>query len=411
MNLSMTETVRPGPVSLDGRPSPAALHAAMAGLVPVFRSRAAAAEQAGRVPVENLVALRDAGLYRIVQPRIFGGYEYDFAVLADLVMEAAKGCPSTGWVYGLYAAHQWLVASFPEQAQHDLWDADPNAAVCGSYAPAGRAEAADGGFRLTGSWLFASGCDGAQWAVCAAMLPSCTEGEKPAPGFLLIPACDYRIDGEWDVAGLGGTGSKALVLQDVFVPRHRVLMFRETTTGQTPGSRLHANRGFSIPMLCNIPSCLAATAVGAAAGALDHYLDSTSSRLTRGAVAGGSNRMAEFPTIQLRVAEATAAIDVARDLLLRDLRRRADTAHAGEEITVEDRIASRRGQAFAVSLAIRAADALNASTGGNGLALSNPVQRAWRDANAVGRHISLNWDAVGTMAGQMALGLEPKGQY
>jgi alkylation response protein AidB-like acyl-CoA dehydrogenase len=121
--------------------------------------------------------------------------------------------------------------------------------------------------------------------------------------------------------------------------------------------------------------------------------------------------MAEFATVQLRVAEAAASTDAARELLLRDLRTMAHWARAGREITVEDRITSRRGQAFAVSLAIRASEALNASTGGLGLDLENPVQRAWRDANAVGRHISMNWDAVGTMYGQMALGLEPKGQY
>ena len=415
MSLSMMEPFLLAPVAAkppaDPRPTPAALRNRMAELVPVFRSRAAAAEQAGRVPVENLAALREAGLYRIVQPAMFGGYEYDFSVLAELVMEAAKGCPSTGWVYGLYAAHQWLLASFPDQAQRDVWDADPDAALCGSYAPAGKAAAAEGGYVLNGRWLFASGCDGAQWAVCASVLPPRADGQPAGPAFFLVPSTDYVVDGEWATAGLGATGSKALVLEDVFVPRHRVLTFRETTSGQTPGRALHGNRGFGIPMLCQIPSCLASTAVGAAAGALDFYLDSTSNRLTRGAVAGGANRMAEFPTIQLRVAEATASIDCARDLLLRDLRQRATAAESGDEITIEDRINSRRGQAFSVSLAIRAVDALNASTGGYGLALTNPVQRAWRDANAVGRHISLNWDSVGTMVGQMALGLEPKGQY
>src|SRR5438105_1593492 len=59
----------------------------------------------------------------------------------------------------------------------------------------------------------------------------------------------------------------------------------------------------------------------------------------------------------------------------------------------------------------QAAEAWNAATGGWGLHLSNPVQRAWRDANAVARHVSLNWDAVGTMYGQHVFGLEPKGQY
>jgi alkylation response protein AidB-like acyl-CoA dehydrogenase len=121
--------------------------------------------------------------------------------------------------------------------------------------------------------------------------------------------------------------------------------------------------------------------------------------------------MAEFATVQLRVADAAASADAAREILLRDLRARLQAVREGREVTVEDRITSRRGQAFAVSLAIRATEALNASTGGHGLDLSNPVQRAWRDANAVGRHISMNWDAVGTMYGQLALGLEPVGQY
>jgi alkylation response protein AidB-like acyl-CoA dehydrogenase len=164
-------------------------------------------------------------------------------------------------------------------------------------------------------------------------------------------------------------------------------------------------------MLSNIPSCLASTAIGAAAGALDDYLAATARRITRGAVAGANSRMAEFPTIQLRVAEAAASVDAAREVLLRDLRDRAAAAREDRQITVEDRIVSRRGQAFSVALAVRAAEALNASTGGQGLDLSNPVQRAWRDANAVARHISMNWDVVGTMYGQMALGLAPQGQY
>jgi resorcinol 4-hydroxylase (FADH2) len=393
------------------RPTPAELKATLGELLPGIKNRAPIAERSRTVPPENLAALRDAGLFKIVQPRKFGGYEHDFDVLVDLVIETSRACASTGWVYGLYAAHQWLVASFAADAQRDLWNDNPDAAVCGSYAPAGKALSAEGGYRLSGRWAFASGCDGAQWAVCASLLPSKTEGQGPAPAFLLVPASDYTIDDTWDVVGLSGTGSKTLVIDDAFVPEHRVLTFREATSGRTPGSRFHDNPGFAIPMLSNIPSCLAATAVGAASGALDDYLDATSQRVTRGAVAGGNSRMAEFPTIQLRVAEAAASVDAAREILLQDLRSRAETARSGGEITVEERIASRRGQAFAVSLAIRAAEALNASTGGHGLAMANPVQRAWRDANAVGRHISLNWDAVGTMYGQLALGLEPKGQY
>jgi alkylation response protein AidB-like acyl-CoA dehydrogenase len=410
MNVMLREIETPEG-SHSHRPTPAELRQAMRDLLPELQARAVDVEKAGQVPVVNVEALRAAGLFRIVKPAVYGGYEYDFDMLVELVMECASACASTAWVYCLYAAHQWLLASFPEAAQREIWMEQPDVAICGSYAPAGTASLAEGGYKLSGRWHFASGCDNADWALCASVMPSRVAGQGPAPAFFLLPKSDYTIEQDWEVVGLCGTGSKTLTLDDVFVPDHRLLTFRETTTGRTPGSKVHANPGFGIPMLSNIPSCLAATAVGAATGALEHYLAATSARVTRGAVAGGNRRMAEFATVQLRLSDAAASVDAAREILLRDLRLRATTARSGGEITVDDRITSRRGQAFAVSLAIRAAEALNASTGGHGLALSNPVQRAWRDANAVGRHISLNWDAVGTMYGQMAFGLEIKGQY
>jgi alkylation response protein AidB-like acyl-CoA dehydrogenase len=392
------------------RPSPVALKAAVREALPAIKERAVATEQCRQVPAANVEALRSAGLYKVVQPREFGGYEYDFDVLVDLIIDIGRACASTAWVCGLFAAHQWLLASFSREAQKDVWDNDADALFCGSYAPACAAAADGEGYRLSGRWAFSSGCDNARWAFCAALLPSRQDG-PPQPAFLIVPASDYGIDDTWDVVGLAGTGSKTLVLDDVVVPGHRVLRFSETTSGETPGASIYPNRGFNIPMLSVIPSCLAAAAVGAAQGALEDYLAQTSRRITRGAVAGANSRMAEFATIQLRVADATASVDAARVVLLRDLQNIAHKMREKGVIDIEDRITSRRGQAFSVSLAIRAAEALNASTGGNGLAMSNSVQRAWRDANAVGRHISLNWDTVGTMYGQMALGLEPKGQY
>ena len=393
------------------RPDLASLKTKLDAVRPRIKAAAFATEQAATVPMEAIELLREIGYFEIVKPTAFGGYEHDFDVLVDLNIELAKACASTAWVAGLLAAHQWLLASFPAEAQHDVWDRDPNAVLCGSYAPAAKAVAALGGYRMSGRWSFASGCDNSSWSICAALLPASGAG-APGPAFLLVPAQDYSIDDTWHVIGLAGTGSKTLMLDDVFVPAHRVLAFVETTSGRTPGAKLYAdNPTFAVPMLCNVPSCLASVAVGAALGALESYIDTTRTRITRGAVAGAANRMAEFATVQLRVADAAASTDAAREVLLRDLRAVAQKARAGEEITVADRITCRRGQAFAVALAVRATEALNASTGGLGLDLMNPVQRAWRDANAVGRHISMNWDVVGTRYGQMALGLEPQGQY
>ncbi|AOJ29832.1 acyl-CoA dehydrogenase family protein [Burkholderia seminalis] len=394
------------------RSSVSELRARLTALRSTIVARASKVESDRRVPMESINALQDAGYFDIVKPKEFGGLEYDFSVLVDLNIELAKWCASTAWVAGLLSAHQWLVAGFPLEAQEDVWGDNPDALVCGSYAPVCQAEPAEGGYLISGRWSFASGCDCAQWSLCAAMLPPTSEGAKPGPAFLLVPETDYVIEDTWHVVGLAGTGSKTLVLDKVFVPAHRALLFSETTSGDTPGAKARPERkGLMMPMLSAIPSCLASVAVGTAHGALDDYLERTARRVTRGAVAGGQNRMAEFPTIQLRVAEAAASCDAAKKILLSDLREREATVEQGEKISIEDRITSRRGHSFAVSLAIRAAEALNASTGGQGLDLAHPVQRAWRDANAVGRHISMNWDSVGTMYGQMALGLEPKGQY
>lgn len=393
-------------------PPHADLMAALHALAPSIKSAARQTEAERRVPARHMHALRDIGYFDIVKPQAHGGAEQTFDVLVRANLQLARSCASTAWVAGLLSAHQWLLASFPEQAQHDVWRTDPHALLCGSYAPASKAAKEPGGYRVSGSWSFSSGCDNAKWAFCAAMIPSLSGADALEPAFLLVPATDYVINDTWDVVGLAGTGSKTLMLDNVLVPAHRVLSFAQTTSGNTPGADLYRhNPTFRIPMLTMIPSCLASVAVGAAAGALDDYLIATGARVTRGAVAGAHQKMAEFSTVQLRVADAAASTDAAQEILLRDLRMVTAKAIAGEPVTVEDRITSRRGQSFSVSLALRAAEALNASTGGLGLTLDNPVQRAWRDVNAVGRHISMNWDAVGTMYGQMALGLRPMGQY
>ena len=226
-----------------------------------------------------------------------------------------------------------------------------------------------------------------------------------------MPIGDVEIEDNWFVCGLSGTGSKNIIVRDAFVPKHRTLLFAETRSGRAPGAQYHGNPLYRLPLLVLGATMLASTAVGAATGALDAYLDMTSGHKTRGALAGGGLAMAEFATVQLRFAEALATVETAEMILFADLKNAMQKLRAGEEITVPDRIRCCRNQAYATKLALQAVEALNASTGGYGLFLNNPVQRAWRDVNAVARHVSLNWDAVGTMYGQHAFGLEPRGQY
>ncbi|AXK80953.1 flavin-dependent monooxygenase [Pseudolabrys taiwanensis] len=352
--------------------------------------------------------MREAELFKIMQPRAFGGYELGYDVFVEAVATIASGDGSTGWVYSLGAVHQWLIACFPMEAQHEVWDDNPDAIAAASYAPSGRAVPTPGGYRLSGRWSFASGVDNVQWGMIGGMLPG-EGGSKP--GFLLVPRSEFTIDDDWFTMGLAGTGSKTIVVDDVFVPAYRTALFSDLLTGQAPGSKASPNPLYRQPMLAVVPQCLLAPVLGMARGALSTFVEQISGRATRGAVAGGNNKMTEFATVQLRVAEATACIDAAQLMIARDLTETLDIVQRDQQVDVPTRMRNRLTHTFATKLLVQAVDAVFTAAGGNALGTKQPLQRFWRDIHAAGSHISLNWDAVGSMYGQHMFGLEPRGQY
>jgi alkylation response protein AidB-like acyl-CoA dehydrogenase len=372
------------------------------------RERAQQTEADRRVGDDMIERMRQADLFRIMQPRSHGGFEYGFDVFAQVVAAIAGGCGSTGWVYGLLASHQWLIACFPKAAQDEVWQ-DRTALAAGTYAPVGQAVAVDGGYRLSGVGSFCSGCDNAQWQLLGGMIPQ--PDAAATPGFFLLRSADCVIDDNWHTMGLAGTGSKNIVARDVFVPAHRTLAFAELTDATAPGMRANPNPLYRQSFLAVLPITIVSPVLGMAEGALADFLAMAGVRTTRGAVAGGNRRMAELTTVQMRVAEASACIDAARLLMFRDLAQAFETAARGDPIGVDLRLRNRRDQAFCVRLLVGAIDALFLAAGGQGLFLEQPLQRAWRDAHAAASHISLNWDSTGSMYGQFMLGLEPKGQY
>jgi alkylation response protein AidB-like acyl-CoA dehydrogenase len=372
------------------------------------RERAQQTEADRRVGDDMIERMRQADLFCIMQPRSYGGFEYGFDVFAQVVAAIAGGCGSTGWVYGLLASHQWLIACFSKAAQDEVWQ-DRTALAAGTYAPVGQAVAVDGGYRLSGVGSFCSGCDNAQWQLLGGMIPQ--PDAAATPGFFLLRSADCVIDDNWHTMGLAGTGSKNIVARDVFVPAHRTLAFAELTEATAPGMRANPNPLYRQSFLAVLPITIVSPVLGMAEGALADFLAMAGVRTTRGAVAGGNRRMAELTTVQMRVAEASACIDAARLLMFRDLAEAFETAARGEPIGVDVRLRNRRDQAFCVRLLVGAIDALFLAAGGQGLFLEQPLQRAWRDAHAAASHISLNWDSTGSMYGQFMLGLEPKGQY
>src|SRR5215468_7900698 len=158
------------------------------------RERAQQTETERRVGDDMIGRMRQADLFRVMQPRPYGGFEYGFDVFAQIVAAIANGCGSTGWVYALLASHQWLIACFSKAAQDEVWG-DRNMLAAGTYAPVARAVAADGGYRISGVGTFCSGCDNAQWQLLGGMIPR-AEGTAQ-PGFFLVRTGDCTIDDNW----------------------------------------------------------------------------------------------------------------------------------------------------------------------------------------------------------------------
>ena len=391
-------------------PSPEELIQRARGLVPEIRARAEETEKNRRISREIIAKIREAELLRTTRPKEFGGFEYDAVIALEIALTISAACASTGWCVNGALSNGISFGHYPIETQRELWGDDSDPFTCACFAPTGTALPTPDGYILNGKWSFASGVDHSSWIRLGAFIKS-TDGEAADSAFFLLPIADVEIEDNWFVYGLCGTGSKDIIVSDVFVPAHRVLFFADTRAGRTAGPRHHNNPLYRLPLLVLGASMLASTAIGAAKGALADYLEMTSPRTTRGALAGGGFRMAEFPTVQLRYAEASAAAEAAELILMTNVRNAMAKLREGHAITVADHIRVRRDQAYATKLALQAVEALNASTGGAGLQLSNPIQRAWRDVNAVARHVGLNWDAVGTMYGQHAFGLEPRGQY
>ncbi|MEK9662473.1 MAG: acyl-CoA dehydrogenase family protein, partial [Alphaproteobacteria bacterium] len=321
----------------------------------------------------------------------------------DLMTVLARGCASTAWVCGIYSDHAATIGTFDPRAVDDVWSSDPTALVSAGVTPTGTA-APEGneGWRLSGRWSWSSGCDSADWVMLSTILPE--RGEEAGGVHLcLVPRADFTVIDDWHVMGMSGTGSKTVVVDNAFVPKHRVLpaAAAASATGAAKGQETGALYRLSRPS--TIPFFLVAPALGCAEAALEAHIADIGARQSRGA------RVSEFPTAQMHVAEAAAEIDAARLLMMRDLRDAMAAAEAGREWTMDDRARGRRDQAYVGMLCRRAVDRLFTAAGGGALSLSNDQQRRFRDIHAITAHLAMNWDVAATTYGRIAFGLGPNG--
>ncbi len=373
-------------------------------LVPVLRERAGECETLRRVPDATIADLHASGLFRMLQPRRVGGSELPLRTLVELGAIVAQGCGSTGWVLTNLASHHWMLGMWPAAAQDEVWGRSADALIGSAFVfPCGRARAVAGGYVLSGRWPFSSGIDPSDWNMVGAIVRD--ERDRPLEHrVFLVEAKDYRIIDTWFVAGLRGTGSKDVEMADLFVPAHRTLPLSAIAGGATPGSAVNPGPLYQLPALGLFSFVVASVSLGIASGAIEGYRAAMRDRV--GAYTG--KKLADLGSVQLRLAEASALVDIAAALVLKDCDEATRFTAAGMALAAADKARWRRDGAYAAGMCTKAVELVFTASGGAAIYLDQPIQRAFRDVHAANAHYALSWDVNGTLWGRVALGLPPE---
>jgi len=368
-------------------------------MVPLLAQRAAQAEQNRSIPAETIADFKQAGLFRAIQPKRYGGYELDPGVLFDIQMTLAEGCMSSGWVYGVVAVHNWQLALFDPRAQEDVWAKDSSVLIASSYMPKGQVERVDGGFRFSGRWGFSSGVDHASWLFLGGIMMS--KNGVPDYRTFLVPRSDVRIDDNWHTVGLKGTGSKDVVIEGAFVPEYRTHRAIDGFAGTSPGLSANPAALYRLPFGQIFVRAVSSASIGALQGALSAFREYGSRRVS----INDMGRTAEDPAAALAAADAAIAIDEMKLALHRNFAAMMATIRRGEPLDVNDRIHYRYQSAAVAGRCAELIDRLFHACGGQGIYTDNPIARFFVDIHAARMHYANNPDKFGRNYGGVLLGL------
>jgi 3-hydroxy-9,10-secoandrosta-1,3,5(10)-triene-9,17-dione monooxygenase len=391
MNLAnMTDTIPDG-AELIGRAR---------ALVPVLAERAAQTERDRIVPKESIVEMQAAGLFRVLQPKRWGGHELGLDVANEIQIILAEGCMSTAWVFAVIAVEPFLIALCDDRMARDVWSADRSTLVCGTSAadPKNQLVAVEGGFRLSGKWRFASGCDHCAWTFLAA---SVTEADGSSTEWrLLLPKADYTIIDTWNVSGLRGTGSRDIAVEDKFVPAHRTMKRAEVFEGIGPGLALNTAPLYRLPFGQVFAMSVSTLAIGGLQGMLDAFIAYGARRVAR-----GIGPTARDPVALLLCAETAAQIDESKAIFRLNVARLMAHAERGEFPSLAERMQYKFQMAYAVERASLLAARLFKAAGGSGIYVENtPFARMLNDINVTRVHVNNQFEASGRNWGAVLLG-------
>lgn len=369
-------------------------------LAPAIAERAADVDKMRHVHDDSIAEMIDAGLTRAMQPARWGGQEGSPEDFYAAVIEISKACTSTGWVLCILGQHNWEMAHMTEELQQEIYGDDPTTLLSSSYAQQGSAERVPGGFRLNGRWRSSSGIHHAKWSVVGADV---VDGDQKLPHNFVIPLTDAEVIDDWYTLGLRGTGSRSIVLDDVFVPAHRAIDREVLLAKCAPGLKVNTGPLYRVPQGVLYTTVAAAPALGAGWAFYEEFKNQASRYKRRLDQAAFSQEK----TVLLRIADARALLSDAELVSTYRQREAYDRTLANDPMNLEEMAQSIFDMSRCARAAQQVASLLMPNLTAGVVYDSNPLQRLYRDILTARQHGTQNTDLTGVTVAGVEMGLPP----
>lgn len=373
-------------------------------LRPLLRRNAPLADAERSMTDEVFRALVEIDLFALLTPTRWGGLGLPSVALQRINRELAKGDPSVAWVNQIINGCTWIASMTSDRLQEEIFTAGQKPPrVCSSFAIPCTAKPVDGGYRVSGSWPYNSGCRQSSWGQYLVNITG-ADGTVTPGNFVYIPTSELTIDNTWYTAGLQGTSSDSVVAKDVFVPEHRMVHAAQSF-GYPETRKQHV--GAASDNWKNIPlirACGLGVIIGALEGAFELVAEGS---LKRGIPNTTYAKTKDSPVAQRNLGEIKAKLDAIIMLAEGLCTMQDEAALAGYEFSSMERAEQKGRCALIVDMSTQLFDKIMFLGGSSGFMLSNELQRFWRDGNVACRHAINLPDPGYEIYGRALLGVEP----
>jgi 3-hydroxy-9,10-secoandrosta-1,3,5(10)-triene-9,17-dione monooxygenase len=371
-------------------------------LVDRLRARAPETERLRRMHPDNLRDLTEAGVFRLAMPSDVGGHQADEDIVAEVLAQISRGCPSTGWMCTIMLISNVIPALLADEAADEIY-ATTDLRITATIAPTGQAVPVDGGYRVSGQWTWNTAGVHSNWFAPGCIVPG---EEDSGPRLVLMPTTEVKHQDNWRAAGMAGTATNIATVGDVFVPAARTILVKDLAEGRYPTRRYSHLPYFNRPFVLYINAGSAPALLGIARGAMDCFMQTLP---TRGAITYTAwPKAAEAPLVHHQLAKAHYHLEAAEmftsrlSALYRGVLQRPPT--------IMERAQARAYIGHIASLSRACINQLFEASSASHTLLTADIQRYFRDINVLHQHAAIQPNSGDEVYGRVLAGLDPNSE-